>query len=133
MTREAKRLSRSEQQNRLELEKAFRDVSRQQEACKEQERGLDKLKRELEESLGAARDGREALEHERSEMLRGFQDVRMVLEVSFAARIRELEWHEYSRFRFRIARYFGAESFFSAPIHNKFPSLPCCLESFSCT
>ncbi|CAM9358413.1 unnamed protein product, partial [Sphacelaria rigidula] len=48
LTREAKRLSRSERQNRLDLEKAFRDLGRQQEACKEQERGLEKLKRELE-------------------------------------------------------------------------------------
>ena len=96
------------------MEKAFRDLSRQQEACKEQERGLDKLKREL-ESLGAARKDREALERERSEMLRGFQDVRVVLEASLTIHIRELEWHESFTFFIQDSQEFrGVIIFFGA-------------------
>lgn len=82
LTREAQRLSRTAEQNRLDMEKALRDLIREQEACRAESRGAAKLKRELEESLAKAREGREGLERERSEMLRGFQDVRMDLEAS---------------------------------------------------
>lgn len=75
-------MSRTAEQNRLEMEKASRDLSRGQETCRVEAKGVAKQKRELEESLAKARESQEGLERERNEMLRGFQDVRMDLEVS---------------------------------------------------
>lgn len=81
LKREAQRLSRTEEQNRLDLERARRDLERENEACKEERTVVADLERELEESLARAREGRDAMESERSEMLREFHEVKTDLEV----------------------------------------------------
>lgn len=48
----------------------------------EEESLVESLRNKAEEALTTARQGREGVERERGEMLKGFQDVRVALEVS---------------------------------------------------
>ena len=81
LRRKAQQLSRLEEDSKLSLDKAWREVSRKQHAVKGEEEQVQNLRRETERALAEARDGRDKVELERGEMLRGFQEVKMALEV----------------------------------------------------
>lgn len=81
LRRKAQQLSRFEEDAKLSLDKAWREVSRKQQALKGEEEQTESLRRETEKALAEARDGRDKVELEREDMLKGFQEVKMALEV----------------------------------------------------
>lgn len=81
LRRKAQQLSRSEQDAKLSLDRAWREVSRKQHALKGEEEQTENIRGETERALAEARDGRDKVQLEREEMLKGFQEVKMALEV----------------------------------------------------
>lgn len=82
LRRKAQQLSRFEEDAKLSLDKARREISRRQHAIKGEEEQAENLRREMERAVAEAKDGRDKVELERGEMLKGFQEVKMALEVS---------------------------------------------------
>ena len=81
LRRKAQQLSRLEQDAKLSLDKTRREVSRRQLAVKREEEQAQNIRLETERALAEARSGRDKVELERGEMLKGFQEVKMALEV----------------------------------------------------
>lgn len=81
LRRKAQQLSRLEEDAKLSLDKARREVSRRQHAVKREEEQAQNTRLETERALAEARSGRDKVELERGEMLKGFQEVKMALEV----------------------------------------------------
>lgn len=79
--REAEMVANVEREQRDELERARCDLQVEHEAYKEKASQLNSLRRELEEALKVAKKAQEGVERERREMLQGFQEVKIALEV----------------------------------------------------
>lgn len=63
------------------MERGRKQLKRSQDALREEEKGLENARREVEDALARTRGGRDEVERERGDMLRGFQDIRVALEV----------------------------------------------------
>lgn len=81
LRREAQRLARAGEEERLRLERERRDLDSDREALQEEKEGVAVLRRELEDAMALAIEGKATTERERAEILAGLHEVRMALEV----------------------------------------------------
>ncbi len=83
LRREAQRLSRAEEDGKMALAKGQRELQRGRDAVREEEKQVEALREEAEAAQAEAREAREAVGHEREEMMKGFSEVRVALEVKW--------------------------------------------------
>lgn len=65
----------------MALAKGQRELQRGRDAVREEEKQVEALRAEAEAAQGQAREAREAVEREREDMMKGFSEVRVALEV----------------------------------------------------
>lgn len=65
----------------MTLAKGQREVQRGRDSLREEEKLLEALRLEVEKEQAEAREARSGVERERGEMLQGFSEVRVALEV----------------------------------------------------
>lgn len=81
LRREAQRLSCVEEEGKLALDKGRRELQRSQVAVTEEGKQVEVLRLETERALAETRSAREGVEREREDMFKGFQEVKVALEV----------------------------------------------------
>lgn len=83
LQREAQKISRNEQEGTLSLENSRREVKRREDAVQDDAKEVEAMRKAAEEAMALVRQERDGVERERDEMLKGFQDIRMALEVRY--------------------------------------------------
>lgn len=86
LRREAQRLSRAEEEGKLALAKGQRELLRDRDVVREEEKQVEALRMDLEAERTKAREARDGVERERGDMLKGFSEVRVSLEVTLGDR-----------------------------------------------
>lgn len=77
----------------MTLAKGQRELQRARDAVREEEEHVEALREEAEKAQAEAREARDGLERERGEMLKGFSEVRVALEVCMYVCMCAVGWY----------------------------------------